>query len=206
MQEKKAIKLSLSSVFLIITIIVIIIMGIAIYKLNNDKTIEEQKTNKLQSETNELREAVNNLSKTVNNNSNNITTSTSTNNKDFSNNKIIGTWKADKVVDRHGNDKGLNSVWGSGIRESNEMQFKENGILKYRIGITASSDNGAYSINGNTINYEIPTDIKGKMSKGTFIYIPEEDVLKEDRNDDINEDPEERVTITYVRADNNNKD
>ena len=195
MEEKKTIKLSLQTVFLIIAIIIIIIMGMVIYKLNNDKTIETKRANELQSKTNELKNAVDDLNKTVSNNSNN--SFTSNNNKDLVNNKIIGKWKASKVVDRHGNDMGLNSVWGSGIKESNEMQFKENGILQYRIGITASSDDGVYYIKGNTVNYEIPTDIKGKMRKGTFIYIPEEDVLKED----INEDSEEKVTITYVRTD-----
>lgn len=40
MEEKKVTKISLSTLFLILAIIVIVVMGIYIYKLNNNKTTE----------------------------------------------------------------------------------------------------------------------------------------------------------------------
>ena len=74
------------------------------------------------------------------------------------------------------------------------MEFKENGILSYAIGITASSDDGTYTISGNTIKYGLPTDIKGNMNWSTFTYIPEEDVLKEE----IDNFGEKQI-VTYIR-------
>lgn len=123
------------------------------------------------------------------------TQTTSNVGKDNIKNNILGKWKANKVVDSNGTDLGLSDVWGTGITYSNEMEFKENGTLSYAIGITASSDDGKYTINGNTIKYGIPTDIKGEMDWSTFTYIPEEDILKEEKNDFG-----EKKIITYIRV------
>ena len=75
------------------------------------------------------------------------------------------------------------------------MIFKENGVLSYMIGITASSDDGAYTVNGNTIKYGVPTDIKGEMNWRTLTYIPEEDILKEELDW-----TGEKQIVTYIRA------
>lgn len=122
-------------------------------------------------------------------------TSVSNSSKESASSKIIGTWKASKVVDSSGNDLELSSVFGTGIGSSNEMIFKENGAVSYMIGITASSDDGEYTVNGNTIKYGVPTDIKGVMNWKTLTYIPEEDILKEEI-DFIGE----KHTVTYIRA------
>lgn len=73
MEEKKATKISLSTFFLILAIIAIIVMGIFIYKLNNDKTIEIQKSTELQAQVNslngtvsDLQGKIDNISKTIN--------------------------------------------------------------------------------------------------------------------------------------------
>lgn len=73
MEEKKVRKISLSTFFLILAIIAIIVMGIFIYKLNNDKTVEIQKSTELQAKVNslngtvsKLQEKINKLSETVN--------------------------------------------------------------------------------------------------------------------------------------------
>lgn len=73
MEEKKVTKISLSTFFLILAIIAIIVMGIFIYKLNNDKTVEIQKSTELQAKVNslngtvsKLQEKINKLSETVN--------------------------------------------------------------------------------------------------------------------------------------------
>ena len=61
MEEKKVTKISLSTFLLILTIIAIIVMGIFIYKLNNDKTIEIQKSTELQAKVNSLNRIVSEL-------------------------------------------------------------------------------------------------------------------------------------------------
>ena len=220
MEEKSTKKISLTSVLLVVAIIAIIVMGFFIYKLNNDKTAEMQKSTELQAQMNRLNDTVVGLQSTINNTSNvtnnntvsqqiitekssstDLSTSVSNSSQesvsstDSVNNKILGTWKASKVVDLSGNDLGLGSVFGSGIRYSNEMIFKENGVLSYMIGITASSDDGEYIVNGNTIKYGIPTDIKGEMNWSILTYIPEEDILKEEL--DL---AGEKQIITYIRS------
>lgn len=65
MEEKNVTKISLSTFFLILAIIIIIVMGIFIYKLNNDKTTEIKKVTELQSQVssfNNLQEKTDNIS------------------------------------------------------------------------------------------------------------------------------------------------
>lgn len=75
MEEKNVTKISLSTFFLILAIIVIIVMGIVMYKLNNDKTTEIKKSTELQAQVNnlnvtvsELQEKINKVSETINSN------------------------------------------------------------------------------------------------------------------------------------------
>lgn len=112
MEEKNVTKISLSTFFLILAIIAIIVMGIFIYKLNNDKSVEIQKSTELQSQVNSLNGTINDLqgkittiSETINKNSSNekiidkdtnITSNTSTQNKQNVNNEkqqYVGTYK-----------------------------------------------------------------------------------------------------------------
>ena len=161
---------------------------------NTSKTNENTVSQKNSSEKNN--NTVNQKSNSEKSSSSTSSASVSNSSKDSVNNKILGTWKAFKVVDSNGNDIGLRSVWGSGIEYSNEMIFKENDVLLYMIGITASNDDGKYIVNGNTIQYGVPTDIKGKFTWKTLTYIPEEDILKEE----LNNWAEEKQIITYIRA------
>lgn len=78
MEEKKVTKISLSTFFLILAIIVIIVMGIFMYKLYNEKTIETEKSAELQTQVNNLNETVNNLQGKINNISETINKDTST--------------------------------------------------------------------------------------------------------------------------------
>ena len=66
MEEKNATKISLSTFFLILAIIAIIVMGIFIYKLNNDKTTEIQKSTELQAQVDSLNSTVTNLQSKIN--------------------------------------------------------------------------------------------------------------------------------------------
>lgn len=73
MEEKKTTKISLSTFLLILALIIIIVMGIFIFRLNNEKNIEIQKTTELQAQVNssngslgDLQEKINTISATVN--------------------------------------------------------------------------------------------------------------------------------------------
>lgn len=92
MEEKKVIKISLSTFFLILAIIVII-MGVFIYKLYNEKSIDTKKTTELQAKVDnlngtlsELQEKNNNISNTLN--SNTINTDNATNTINSTNNNL----------------------------------------------------------------------------------------------------------------------
>ena len=109
MDKKEPIKISLSTFFLILAIIAIIVMGAIIYKLNNDKTAETQKSAELQSQVNSLSGTVsdlqgrmNNISETINSNTNNAEAQ----NNNSSHNAVTtekkleeGTYVAEKEID-----------------------------------------------------------------------------------------------------------
>ena len=68
--DKKIFKISLSTVLLILSIIVIVVMGVFIYKLNNDKKLAKQKISELEAQINFLNDKNNSFQ---NNNNNEIT-------------------------------------------------------------------------------------------------------------------------------------
>ena len=66
MEEKKTTKINLSTFFLIVSIIIIIVLCIFIYKLYNDKTTEIQKSTGLQTQINNLNSTINDLQGKIN--------------------------------------------------------------------------------------------------------------------------------------------
>ena len=66
MKEKDAIKISLSTYLLVIAIFAIIVMGVFIYKLNNDKNIEIKKSADLQAQVSNLSSTASNLQSKIN--------------------------------------------------------------------------------------------------------------------------------------------
>ena len=78
MEGKNVAKISLSTFFLILAIIAIVVMGIFIYKLNNDKTAEIQKSTELQAQVNSLNGTVSDLQGKINSISNTINNSDNT--------------------------------------------------------------------------------------------------------------------------------
>ena len=68
MEGNKVIKISLSTVFLILTIIVIIVMGFFMYKIYNEKAGVIEKNDELNNTINELQEKINKISETINSN------------------------------------------------------------------------------------------------------------------------------------------
>lgn len=85
MEDKKVTKISLSTFFLILSLIVIIVMGIFMYKFYNEKTEATKKSAELQTQVNSLNETVSNLQGKIDNisetiNSDNSDENTTTNN------------------------------------------------------------------------------------------------------------------------------
>lgn len=72
MDEKKVTKISLSTIFLILAILVIVGMGIFIYKINNDKLNEIQKSEELQKQVTSLNSTVSDLQGKIDSISNTI--------------------------------------------------------------------------------------------------------------------------------------
>lgn len=105
MEEKNVTKISLSTFFLILAIIAIIVMGIFIYKLNNDKTAEIQKSTELQAQVNSLNGTVSDLqgkiesiSNTINTNGSSNTTNSTANTNNSSSSNAINTENVDKIA------------------------------------------------------------------------------------------------------------
>lgn len=93
MEEKKSIKLSLSTVFLILALIVIVAMAYYIYveKTNADKEVSTLEANavEMQNTINDLQEKINTISNTINSNTNaEINNTSSTEDVEFSDNEI----------------------------------------------------------------------------------------------------------------------
>ena len=80
MEENKVTKINLSTLFLILAIIVIIIMGIFLYKLYNEKTQAIAKSAELETQMQSLNETVSNLQETIDNVSNTNNLSENANN------------------------------------------------------------------------------------------------------------------------------
>lgn len=128
--EKKEGKISLSTIFLTIAFIVIVVMMCFMYKIYNDKEIADSKieeltsqTNNLQSELNSLQDKVENTTQMINNvekTENLIEVDSKLNNTD--NDEIIlelGNYTVDQVMDDEGGVS--NSECGVELKENNEF-------------------------------------------------------------------------------------
>ena len=195
MEEKNVTKMSLSTFFLILAIIAIIVMGIFIYKLNNDKTAEIQKSTELQSQVNSLTVTVNDLqgrinkvSETANQENKNETTNNAVkvqenNSKDSNNENINKKTISGKFAQNSPDDK--SGYWF----DAGEYWFKNDGTVE---NVSTVSYSGIYKINGNIISIhwtEVDDeDIKVSERKDTEILIKDDNTLllldykKEDNN------------------------
>lgn len=61
MEEKKVVKISLSTLFLILAIIIIVIMTVFMYKFYNEKIESNEKTAELQTQVSNLNKTVSSL-------------------------------------------------------------------------------------------------------------------------------------------------
>ena len=79
MEDKKKIRISLSTFLLILALIVIICMGYLVVKLYNDKNNETNKVSELNTKINDLEKSINTLSNNMNNTSNELSSNVQTN-------------------------------------------------------------------------------------------------------------------------------
>lgn len=172
MEANNVKKISLSTFFLVLAIIVLIAMAIFVLKLSKDKSAEIQKSDELQSKVTSLNETVSDLqgkldsiSNTINtpstsSSTTNNTTSTSsntTNNKNSNttneqNINIIGKWntcKAGNVKTGEGTDN-MTDIFGSSyIKYGSYLELKEDGTFLDAIQpITdgSQSTEGSYTV------------------------------------------------------------
>jgi len=131
-EEKKVTKISLSTFFLILSLIAIILMGIFMYKFYNEKIEATKKSAELQTQVNRLNETVSNLqgkinsiSETINDNSSNENTSSA---KEY---QISGTYYQKNAQGDEAN-----------------YTFSSNNKVTYGALWTCS---GTYTISNNTI-------------------------------------------------------
>lgn len=78
MNEKNVTKISLSTFFLILAVIVIIVMGIFVYKTYNEKTVATEIAEELQTQVNKLNQTINDLQGKIDNIAETITKDTTT--------------------------------------------------------------------------------------------------------------------------------
>ena len=130
--EKKEIKIGLSTFFLILTLIAIVVMGIFMYKFYNEKTEQTRKANELENQVNILNNSINNLQGKINTISTTSTTNTNNSTSDNTINAITGNFYPQ--ID--------------GANDASYFSFNSNGTVNLEGNATMS---GTYSIENNTI-------------------------------------------------------
>ena len=176
MEKKEPIKVSLSTVFLIIAAIVIAVMGYFIYKLYNKNIISEEKVNNLNSQINVLQGKIDKISEITKNNTNytNTTVNNSTAEKE---NNIVQTLDgnlyeinlySNNEVEIIPNIEGIEQVFGSSSIKANSQKCKISGF-NGKINKMFQSNNGT---GVDPITFFI-------MADGTVSYIqPLQEIMK----------------------------
>ena len=146
--EKKEIKIGLSTFFLILTLIAIVVMGIFMYKFYNEKTEQTRKANELENQVNILNNSINNLQGKINTISTTIASNSSTENT--TSNTSISTTNTNNST----SDNNINAITGDfypqidGANDASYFSFNSNGTVNLEGNATMS---GTYSIENNTI-------------------------------------------------------
>lgn len=165
MDEKKPVKINLSTFFLVLAIIVIIVMGYFIYKLNTEKTVETEKNANLNNEVSNLQSTVNSLNEKINNISNIVSSSHSSNENTTSN-------TVNNNISNTTNNTNLNKYI-----EMTEDNYKKYDTSPYSYRIQEMIDNGnkTITIKGRvyTYNEKASANIEEEFGvyNGTDIYL-----------------------------------
>ena len=151
MEEKNVTKISLSTFLLIITIIAIIVMGVLIYKLNNDKNTEIKKSTELQAQVNSLNGTVSDLQGKI----------------DFISETINSTNVAQ-------NQENANDVEKNGDSSSNQAKAQSYSTIK---GVYENNRYQLILLDDGTFLYDFPNDSpKGVL--GNYTISQDEILLK----------------------------
>ncbi len=143
MEEKNVTKITLSTFFLILAIIAIIVMGIFIYKLNNDKKEEIQKSTELQSQVNNLNGTISDLQGKINSISETIENKSTT--SETSKNEI----KQEENVTTKNTSS--NQKWNGDITSIDMSKLKKDGVQYEELTSLVNSPNYVKfkNVNGN---------------------------------------------------------
>ena len=157
MEKKKSV--NLSTVFLVISLIIIAVMGYFIYKLYNDNLTANENVEKLNEKTNSLENTINNLKETE---KNNISIDSEPNNiikedsnvieNEESNEDIIGVWNTFQLIDVENGEiiQNLSNVLGTAyIQYGSYLKLNEDGTFLdaiYPVTSGEFSTEGTYTI------------------------------------------------------------
>ena len=121
MGEKKVTKISLSTFLLLISIITIIIMGIFMYKLSNDKSTEIQKSTELQAQINSSNKTIKELQDKMDKESENVSIEDTP--KDTSSNNSLYIIKKINISDEQSLYNFSTKKWVTEIEGAESMYF-----------------------------------------------------------------------------------
>lgn len=222
MEKKKAIKISLSTFFLILSIIAIIVMGVFIYKLNNDKTAEIQKSTELQAQVNSLNETISDLEEKIDSISHTINSDSTSNigaNSSTSSTSTANTLKSSKKISKL--IKNYEEAENLILNGTKIDKFYENEISKdigdavwhglkteYKASSTHKKDVADYNVNNldNLFTENcwcegvLGTGIGEKIEVSAFAsseHVNTYAQLSKNRNDETIEDVEEYLLTKY---------
>ena len=176
-------KISISTILLVVAMIIIVIMGVFIYKLNEDKITEVNKSNELQAQVSSLNETLSDLQGKIGTISNMLNDNTSVkNNTTNTNNDEISIQGTYAVVDvNHEYNHGMDYVFSGDKVTLKSLDTQE----------------GTFQIEGNTIKitYTNYTDPDGNVSE----YNKEEELKIEDENTLIHTNPATGYITKYTK-------
>ena len=157
MEKKKSI--NFSTIFLILALILIVVMGYFIYKLYNENLTANKRVEKLNEEVSNLEEKIEELKETENDN---ISIDSGTNNiveeepnvteNEESNEDIVGVWNTFQLIDGNNGEiiQNLSNVLGTAyIQYGSYLELKEDGTFLdaiYPVTSGELSTEGTYTI------------------------------------------------------------
>lgn len=164
MKEENVVKISLTTLLLLLAIIAIIVMGYFMYKLNNDKKAEAQKSTELQSQVDNLSNTVDELQGKINKVPENVPSNDST--KDSTEYQISGTYYQENAQGDEpnytfsGNNK---VVYGSLWTCSGTYTIIDN-TIKITFTSAADPDGNAASVKGYGVEESVELTILNENS------------------------------------------
>ena len=145
MEQKKTLKINLSTFLLILAIIAIIVMGVFIYKLNNDKTAEVQKSTELQAQVNTLNGTVSDLQEKINNISETIDSSSSNTNTNHNTSDSVSEFLNSQIKEKDYDDIVLSGHYAIPVWDEETYEVKISNIDEYEY-LTVDDNKNIYWI------------------------------------------------------------